>query len=124
MRNLMKSLWGHIWARSEPYRHRVLIKVFHPDSFSRVVSADELPRRQDHPVTCLEDFKNESLAVLELILVAKISNTDAAGMLRQLAEMLEKSPSPFTEWSRKRFCFSRKQFVDKNDLHLEWQEEI
>jgi hypothetical protein len=45
-----KSLWGYLTARKSPLPWRHVIRVLHEDTFSRELSADEIPGKHAEPV--------------------------------------------------------------------------
>jgi hypothetical protein len=107
----MKSLWGMIKARRRPFKHRYVIKVYHPDAFSRDVPADDLPGNLNFASHCSSDTKNESLAVLEVIVVGSLSTHEAAVTLRRLADAMEQTPNGFMEWVGKHYSVKKRAFV-------------
>ena len=104
----MKTLWGYLTARYRPSVYRLIIRVFHPDAFSRELTADELPGSITCATSCSIDEKNDSLAVLEVILIGNTSNSVAASMLHRLANALGQSPESV---AGKRYSVSQGTFV-------------
>lgn len=94
-----KSLWGYLTARKSPIPWRHVIRVLHEDTFSRELSADEIPGKHAEPVLCSMDSKNESLAVVEVMVTVGMSNAAAAGILRGIADAMDNSKEPFSSWA-------------------------
>jgi hypothetical protein len=93
-----KSFWGHLTARRFPLRGRHVIKVLHADTFLRDLSADEIPGNHSEPVLCSMDSKNESLAVVEVMVTVGMSKAAAARILRGIADAIDNSEDPFLSW--------------------------
>jgi hypothetical protein len=113
----MKSLWGMIKARRTPFRHRYLLRVFHPDAFSREVPADDLPGNLEFSTACSTDLSNQSLAVLEVMVAGNVTSCDAAAILRHIAAAIEQSPNGFHDWVGKHYDVTQHAFVDHAPLY-------
>ncbi len=117
----MKSLWGMLKARRQPFRCWYVIKAFHPDAFVRDVPEDDLPGNQEYAASCSLDTRHESLAVVEVMVAANVPGIDAAMMLRQIAEALEHSGNKVNELVSKRYSVKERAFVEPIPYHLRYR---
>ena len=112
--------WSKSRRRHLPESICVTVRVFHEDAFTRKVPDSELPLKKEDfgrvqmPAVDVEtSFDNESLAILEVMVVNGVSNETAAVLLRSIAKAFEESPVPFIDrlWSQPVYDVVQKRFV-------------